>query len=221
MSLQMLCITNGEPHAKAFIERMFRQCNRLGIELVLGLDREIAQAAGYPCHKSINLQAVNLQEDVSNQAVEFCDADWLLRVDDDEVISPALERWIANGAYREFNSQVYAFPRVYMWPDEQHILVNPDMWPDLQTRLGRRKCMLGVNYIHAGNRFGTGLVIPYAIEHHKLIVKSYEQRLEIARRYEEIRRGAGSLPHYGRYNLPEHYYPQLEYKPYGDGDYSA
>jgi hypothetical protein len=108
-----------------------------------------------------------------------------------------------------------------MWPDEKHVLANPGIYPDLQTRLGRRENMLGVNYIHAGNPNGTGIVIPYAIEHHKLLVKTLEERKQIADRYESIRPGAGSLPEYARYNLPELFYEDFIVKEYRDGDFSA
>jgi hypothetical protein len=220
MTLQILCITNGEPHAGEYIGRMFMLANRLGCELILGLDRERAQTAGYPCHNFIKLTADTLQENVVNEAVSFCTADYLLRLDDDEVVSPALENWLDGGIYEMIGNKVYAFPRVYMWGDEDHILTNPGMWPDLQTRLGKRECMLGVDYIHAGNRHGTGQIVPYAIEHHKFLVKTHEQRQAIADRYEAIRPGAGSRPEYARYNLPELFYPVFETKPYTDGDYS-
>jgi hypothetical protein len=220
MSLSVLCITNGEPHAGVFVWRMYELAERLGIELILGLDREAAQAAKYPCHQSINLQAVNLQEDVMDQAVEFCTTDYILRLDDDEVVSPALERWIASGQYAHIGDRIYAFPRVYMWPDDQHILTNDGIYPDLQTRLGKKACMFGVTSVHAGNPNGTGLVIPYAIEHHKLLVKTWEQRQKIAERYESLRPGAGTAPEYARYNLPERFYTALQYKAYSDGDYS-
>lgn len=219
MTLSILCITNGEPYAERFLWKMYDLANRLGIDLVLGLDHERAQHSNYPCHKSINLTANNLQENVADEAVNFCTSDWLLRLDADEVVSPALEQWLATGAYESIDSPVYAFPRVYMVGDENHILTNEGIWPDLQTRLGKRKNMFGVNFIHAGNRHGTGMVIPYAIEHHSLLVKPLEKRREIAARYESIRPGAGSLPEYARYLLPEDFYPEFEIKEYTNGDY--
>jgi hypothetical protein len=221
MTLSILCVTVGEPWAGKYITRMFDLANRLGVELVLGLDKEAAQAAGYPCHRSVNLNSRLIQEEIMDQAVDACPDGYILRLDSDEVVSPALEKWLASGKYAEIGARVYAFPRVYMWGDERHILTNDGIWPDLQTRLGRKECMYGVNQIHAGNRHGTGQVIPYALEHHNLLVKDRPMREAIAHKYESVRAGAGTRPEYARYNLPEHFYPHLTVKEYGEGDYSA
>jgi len=155
---------------------------------------------------------------VSDTAVNSCTGDYLLRLDDDEVVSDALEDWLYVRGYE--SGELYSFPRVYMIRDKQHVLMNEGMYPDLQTRLGKREKMLGINHIHAGNPNGPGQVIPFAIEHHKLLVKSYEQRKAIADRYEAIRPGAGSLPEYARYNLPEMFYMHYDVQEYTDGDYS-
>jgi hypothetical protein len=224
MTLSILCVTNNQhPQVTWFICQMHRVATLLGAELVLGLDRKDAQRAGFRtlANVALDLQADQLQEDVMDQAVQACHGDYVLRVDDDEVISPALVKWLQAEIYQLINNKVYAFPRVYLWPDAQHLLTNPGMYPDLQTRLGKRACMLGVNYVHAGNPHGTGQIVPYAIEHHNLLVKSREQREAILARYEALRPGAGSLPHYARYNVPELFYPVLESKEYKDGDYSA
>lgn len=221
MTLSILCVTNGEPWAGAYIGRMRALAARLDCELVLGLDHETAQNAGYPCHRSVNLNSQQIQEEIMDQAVDICPDGYILRLDSDEVVSPALERWLASGKYAEIGARVYAFPRVYMWGDERHILTNDGIWPDLQTRLGRKECMYGVNQIHAGNRHGTGMVIPYALEHHNLLVKDRPTREAIAHKYESIRAGAGSRPEYARYNLPEMFYPEMLVKDYTEGDYSA
>jgi len=223
MSLSILCVTNAEPHAGLFIMRMHRLATILNCEFVIGLDGENAQSG---CLRkfadvAIDLPAhdVPLQEMVSDLAVNACSGDYVLRLDDDEVVSPALETWLRQKKYESGN--LFAFPRVYMYPDKYHTLCNDGIYPDLQTRLGLKQNMLGINFIHAGNPNGCGQVVPYAIEHHKLLVKSYEQRKEIADRYEAIREGAGTLPHYARYNMPELIYDKLETQDYFDGDYAG
>lgn len=220
MTLSVLCVTNGKPYAGKFIEQMYKDAQDIGATMVLGLDGDKAQSAGYPCDRSINLQAVNLQEDVLDKAVNFCDTHWIIRLDDDERMSPRLVRWLKEGMYIKARLPLYAFPRVYMWGDEKHIITNDNMWPDLQTRLGLKEYMYGYTYVHAGNPRGTGFIAPYAIEHHNLLVKSREEREAISRHYESLRPGAGTLPQYARYNLPELFYDVIEVKEYGDGDYS-
>jgi hypothetical protein len=224
VTLSILCITNNQ-HAQVtwFVCQLQRLATTLGAELVLGLDRERAQRAKFRSLATVALElnADQLQEDVMDQAVDACSGAWVLRLDDDEQASPALIHWLQTGAYEQINAPVYAFPRVYLWPDAQHLLSNAGMYPDLQTRLGRKACMYGVNYVHAGNRHGTGQVVPYAIEHHNLLVKSEAERRAILDRYERLRPGAGTRPEYARYNVPEMFYTALETKPYRDGDYSA
>ena len=224
MNLSILCVTNNAYTGTGrFIHAMRELADSLQSEFVLGLDREQAQRAEWRtlADKAIDLTADKLQEDVLDEAVTACGCDWVLRLDDDETASPALKKWLVRGAFLSGRSALYAFPRVYLWPDAQNIIVNDGMYPDLQTRLGTKKYMLGVNHVHAGNPNGTGVVVPYAIEHHKLLVRSREEREEIAARYESLRPGAGSLPQYARYNVPEKFYARLDTKEYSDGDFSA
>jgi len=224
MTLSILCVTNNQhPYVTRFVLALHRLATTLGAELVLGLDRERAQRAEFRslATVAIDLQADKLQEDVLDQAVDACRGAYILRLDDDEMVSPALENWLMGGSWAAGYARVYAFPRVYLWPDPEHILTNEGMYPDLQTRLGKRECMKGVNYIHAGNPCGTGQVIPFAIEHHNLLVKTRAEREATLARYESIRAGAGTIPHYARYNCPEWFYAELTTKEYSSGDYSA
>lgn len=222
MNLSILCVTDGGEHAEPFILSMSALALILDAEIVIGLDGERARNAGFGewVKNTIVLPPhdVPLQEMVSDIAVGACSGDYVLRLDDDEKVSPALRKWLMKG---QFTETTYSFPRVYMYPDKRHILSNEGIYPDLQTRLGRKDMMMGVNHIHAGNPNGAGQIMPFAIEHHKLIVKSYEQRKAIAERYEAIRPGAGTLPEYARYNLPEMFYSKFEVKEYTDGDYSV
>ncbi len=223
MNLSIVCVTNDDGRqAGSFVSRMNKLARALDAEIVLGLDGDKAQQSdmGKLADMAIDLPAhdVPLQEKVLDIAIEACSGAYVLRLDDDEAVSLALEDWLATGAYQ--NGRLYAFPRVYMYPDEQHVLANEGMYPDLQTRLGLKSLMFGVNSIHAGNPNGPGLVVPYALDHHKLLVKSYEERKQIADRYEAIRPGAGYSFTYGRYNTPEDIYGELIVKPYTDGNYA-
>lgn len=225
MNLSILCVTNNKyKNTFTFIREMSALSKRLNAEFVLGLDRKEAQSAWWRDlgDKVIDLKANTLQENVSDEAVRACSRDWVLRLDDDETVSPALEAWIWQTGHEVLGFKLYAFPRVYLIQDTGHYLTNEGIFPDLQTRLGKKEKMLGVNYIHAGNPNGTGQVIPYAIEHHKLLARTYKERQQIGARYEAIRAGAGSQPQYARYNLPELFYPELIITEYANhGDFSA
>jgi hypothetical protein len=224
MNLSVLCVTNNKyGDAGKFILALHTFCTQTGAELVLGLDREKAQRAAWRnlANIALNLEADKLQEDVLDQAVAACTRDWIFRIDDDETISPALAEWLGHRYYQALGYDLYAFPRVHFWPDEHHIISNDGVYPDLQTRLGRKNKMYGVNHVHAGNPNGTGAVVPYALEHHKLICRTLEQRKEIAAHYESIRPGAGTRLEYARSNWPEQFFDLQTMEYTNHGDFSA
>ena len=222
MTISILCVTDGKPHAFQFLNEMSLLAKRLECEFLLALDGNndnitaqyaFIDAIKYLCSK----HPIGLQEQIMDEAVRACSGDYILRLDDDEKVSPALESWLLTRQYESGN--LFSFPRVYMYPDTKHILCNEGMFPDLQTRLGKKELMYGVNHIHAGNPNGTGVIINKAIEHHKLIIKTLDERREIKERYDAIRPGAGSDPHFAQFNTPEEVFEQLEVREYTDGDY--
>jgi hypothetical protein len=223
MTLSILCVTDGKPHAEHFLCEMSDLSFRLHCEFIVGLDNfenmRTLDAIHWIGHKIIHLppHEVKLQECVLDEAIKACSGDYILRLDDDEKVSRSLEMWLMNKDYESGN--LFSFPRVYMYPDTKHILCNEGMFPDLQTRLGRKELMFGVNSIHAGNPNGCGAIINKAIEHHKLIIKTLDERQEIKQRYDAIRPGAGSSRGYAMFNTPEEVFEQLEVREYSDGNY--
>src|SRR5689334_16755088 len=112
MTLSILCVTNNEPHAEPFILRMHTLATALGAELVLGLDGARARQAVYRglANVAVDLPAhdIELQEMVSDIAVNACSGDWVLRLDDDEAVSYSLEKWIASHAYEYMNENTFS-----------------------------------------------------------------------------------------------------------------
>lgn len=219
MTLSILCVTNAEPHAGSFLLRMSRLARLLDAEFVIGLDGERAHKSGFNmwCTKTINLNGAGYIESVLDEAVNNCAGDFIFRLDDDEAASPALGKWLLSGAYKD--ADVWCFPRVYLWKDDQHYI--PELFPDVQTRLTTKGKAGGRNVIHSGSPYGTGRIAPYAIEHHKLLVKTIEERERILDHYETIQVGAGRRPEFAKYNLPELFTSSLTSEDYSDGDYSA
>jgi hypothetical protein len=99
----------------------------------------------------------------------------------------------------------WQFPRLALWSDEEHFLLTPQLWPDHQTRLSVKAKAGGRPGIHDGSPFGGGIHAHVAIEHHKFLVKSTEERAAIAARYDGIRQGTGTSGMLA-FNLPEHAY---------------
>ncbi len=221
MNLSILCVTNNEPaFAYPFIMGFRKLADRLGAELVLDLNREKKDTSPFRgiADKEIETKPDTLQDLVLDMAINECSGDYILRMDNDESVSPAMADWLATGEYT--SGRLFTFPRVYFWGDTDHYLNNPGMFPDLQTRLGLKHLMTGCNFIHAGNPNGPGQTVMCAIEHHNLLVKDLAKRREIAALYESVSPGAGSLPWYARYNLPEDFYPDFELVEYTNrGDF--
>lgn len=205
--LSILCITRFERHALPFIAHLRELAAACGGEFVLVADGRHAYAGlrslGYDPHR---VESDGYVESVLEDGLTFCERDYVLRLDDDECCSRAMERWIVNGAYRTANH--WKFPRAHLWNDNQHMLVTPHLWPDHQTRLSARKFAGGRSTIHAGSPHGGGIEAPCIIEHHKFLVKTIEERREIVRRYDAIQANAGTS--FRAFSVPEDFYTAEE-----------
>lgn len=221
MSLSILCVTRGEPFALAFLRDTEKVAGHLFAEFVPVADGEAASRALADCgHVPYCVDSAGYIESVLDEAVGFCRGDYVLRLDDDERISPAMVRWLGTRAY--LGADHWAFPRANLWGDANSVLVNPPLWPDLQTRLSVKAKAGGRHGVHDGSPFGTGRIAPAVIEHHKYLVKDRAQREAQARAYDAARPGAGTDPVFWPHMLPEAAFPEgLRLAPLGDGDAAA
>lgn len=198
IDLSILCITRNEPHALVFLRDMAMLAYNLGAEFVCVLD---------DCNKPdvygarfASVKSSGYLESVLDEGIAACMGRYILRLDDDEKVSAPLFNWLVSGDY--VNADIFTFARVNLWQDEQHVIANPPLYPDFQTRLTVREKAGGRGKLHSGSPFGPGVLMDYPIEHHKFLVRSYEQRKELAERYERIEAGGG-LGEYKVFNLPE------------------
>lgn len=191
--LTILCVSAGREWASPFIETMRDHAEQLGANFLRLRDGEDVHSGGYI-------------ESVLDEAVARCETAYVLRLDDDEKISGEMLRWLGQGHYRE--SEHWAFPRRNLWPDASRYITNPPLWPDLQTRLSVKAKAASRTQIHSGSPFGTGRVAPVAIEHHKFLVRSEEERRALVERYDAIVPGAGAQ--YAMFSLPERYEKDLK-----------
>jgi hypothetical protein len=209
--LSVLCVTNGDgQHVPLFVQRLAEIARHIRAEFILGLDGETAQQAGWvnlpDITRTIPLRAggTGVLEDVLDQAIDGCDSDWILRLDDDEMPSAALVRWLDRGDYMRGSETVYSFERAYLWGNEEHYITNDPLWPDWQTRLTVRERAGGRRTVHAGSPWGAGTMVRgLPIMHYKFLVRNMEQRMVIARHYERSQPGAGLGALFSKYNLPE------------------
>lgn len=208
--LTILCITQGQPYAMPFIQRMAEDAKIIGAEFLLGPDGFTPDANLAPgCRRIGGLKSEGHIESILDQAIDHCADGYVLRLDDDERLPVATLDWLKQRGYEGSNH--WAFPRLNLWPDADHYIENKPLWPDLQTRLSTKALSGGRKGVHDGSPFGTGRVAPVAIEHHKFLIRSREEREALVDHYETLRPGAGSK--YVMFSVPERYEDVLSIKP--------
>lgn len=211
MRLSILCITRAEACVLPFLHDMQRLAALCEAELVIAADGRPAVAALHTTGiwESVRLvvNATGYLESVHDEAVAMCEGEYVLRLDDDERPSAAMITWLRDQRY--CHTPHWRFPRVHLWSDPQHYLANAPLWPDYQTRLSVHALAGGRSTIHCASPHGRGTLAPVALEHYKFLIRSYDDRVAIADRYERIARGAGRgkfLP----FQLPEDAFPVLD-----------
>ena len=184
MNLSILCITKAEPHALPFLRAMEAVAACARAEFVVaadGFDAVARMARSEIDARVVPVASLGFLESVLEQAVHACQDGYILRLDDDERCSPAMGLWLVAQEY--LVSEHWTFPRVHFWRDEQSVLMTSQLFPDHQTRLSMKHLAGGRYTLHAGSPFGPGTYAPVAIEHHKFLVKTREERLAISQRW--------------------------------------
>lgn len=195
--ISVLCVTQREAKVQPYLLGLAELAQAIGGEFVEIVDGWDVQSNG-----SI--------ESVLDAAISKCNGEWILRMDDDESASPELVEWLKAG---EFDGDLFAFPRAHLWGSPDTYLVNPPLWPDLQTRFSKRDKAGGRHAVHAGSPHGTGKVIQAPIYHHKFLLRNYQERRLIAERYEGLREGAGFSLTYLPFGMPEDAFSRLDIQP--------
>jgi hypothetical protein len=197
MKLSILTVTRFERHTPRFLRHFRAVADILGAEFVVGCDRCEPAECGADIY--VPVETRGMIEHALIEAHDACSGEYVLRLDDDETLSAAAIFAVADWSRLDSDEKVYAFPRANLWGDEKHAIVSGSLFPDLQTRLmprGRE------NRTRLHQAIDTSSTIPGMILHHKFLVKTREEREEIAIRYEEIDPGGGS-GHYLQFSVPE------------------
>jgi hypothetical protein len=217
VKLSILCVTRAHPVNVGCIERLMDLallCK--DSELVLAADGE---EAGRDLRyldrlaRVVHVRSRGYVESVLDEALDACQGEYVLRLDDDEQASVAMAAWLALENFVEADH--WRFPRAWLWPDRRHYILAPPHWPDEQTRLSVRSKAGGRTYIHAGSPHGPGTLAPVAIEHHKLLLHSKETRRDLVAHYDSILAGSGTATR--EFYLPEDL-RALAVAPWGAGD---
>jgi len=198
----ILSVTKAEPFSRPFLQEMVDVANLLECSCLFVADGHTAQRQLREWRMPLAgvVQSKGYIESVLDDAISLCHDGYILRLDDDERCTDAMVDWLRRAEY--LASGHWKFPRVHLWRNDQTCLLNPPLWPDHQTRMSMKHMAGGRTTVHAGSPHGGGTEAPVAIEHHKFIVKTEEERYEIAKRYDMFQQGYGTggmLP----FQLPE------------------
>lgn len=223
--LSILCVTKGEQCVWPLLARLVKDADSLGAECVLAIDNggktleslEICIADWADAAVIVYTQSSGYIESVLDKLIPFTLRRYVLRIDDDESISPAMLEWLRGGAYE--TALHWKFPRAHLWPTPDSYIINPPLWPDHQTRLSVREQAGGRTTIHAGSPFGGGALAPCALYHHKFLVKTREQRQQIADRYERLQPGAGR--DFMAFSVPESVFQEVDVRTVAEADERA
>jgi hypothetical protein len=225
MSLSIFTVTKAEPHAERFLREMIDLSGQLGAEFLIGCDGFGAMTEvvdwfhrhGGPEPHIVLAESDGYLESVHDAVLAETTGDYVLRLDDDESVSLAMERWLAAKSYEADDH--WCFARAHLWGDARTMLVTPHLWPDWQTRLSVRAKAGGRNVIHGGSPWGAGRQAPGVLLHHKFLVRTRAEREAIADRYDAIRPGAGRQADMAAYQVPEQVYTEFPLADVGDGYY--
>jgi hypothetical protein len=197
MNLSILTVTRVEPHAPRFLRHFRAVADVLSAEFVVAYDR--ASTPNCDADRYVAVESSGVIEDVLVQAHAACSGEYVLRMDDDETLTPQAILSLAGWIGLQSDSKVYAFPRANLWGDQWHAVSSGSLFPDLQSRLMPRDHESRTT-VHEGMPFD--IILPGLILHHKFLIKSYAERAKIALRYEQKRAGCGS-GHYLQFSVPE------------------
>ena len=226
-SLSIICMTRGGQSSYNFIAQLDIDARELGAEFLVGYETDRVQDAdGRPHYiptmfscKSFSIYTGGFVEGGLNQLAAHAQGRFVLRLDDDESISPAMLQWLKDKKYE--GAPAWAFPTAALWGDDKHFITSPPFWPDTHVRLTAwHMASDWPNEPHGKPDWvRTARPAPVAIRHHKFRIKTYVERQAIADSYEAKLVGGG----HGKrlvYSLPEDVLSQLTLSLVGAGPLS-
>lgn len=210
-TLSILCVSRVDECSLSFISFMQCVAVQLGAQFVLAADGSDAYCRA-PV-ESILVHSKGYFESALDQALVGCHGDYVLRLDDDERVSPAMLAWLQSGIWQSHDH--WEFPRTHAWYDG--VLMTPQLFPDYQTRLSIKVKSGGHCGVHSGSPFGGQERASVAIEHHKFVVKNYQTRHDIAESYDNYHPGYGT-GNMAPFSIPEDAYRGQKVKVVARGD---
>ena len=210
--LSVCCMTHDDP---VRVARSLEPFLELDCEFVLALDEQVPVADLGPLARlSSHLYRFAFREPVDRVRpwlLSRCRGTWILVIDGDEVVSPALHKKLPE-LLDDDDVETYAISRRWTFPDLGHWLHEAPWWPDFQVRLVRNRPDTALVQGILPHQ-GLPLVMParYVLEplyHVDPVTTPFADRAAKAASYERQRPGltapsGGPLNHV--FYLPEHH----------------
>lgn len=197
----MLCATRAEACVRPFLAEMgplAKACGgRFGVVLDGAESAERWKQLGLRAYQFVAEDGVH---QAMQQVVSECRTEYILILDDDERCTMRLANWLIGKHYQ--SAPFWYVPRAWLYQDRHHFISSKKHWPNHALRIGAQEAITVLTGpIHAGWMAGPGAkeICPYAIEHHKLLIRSLAERKDTVAKYEAIKPGAG---------MPNHYLPE-------------
>ena len=208
MSLTVWCVSGDPPHRVA---AMLSQLRQVADEMIIAVDARVDPDTLGPLEDLVDrIFRVEVQppmERVLPWLHRHCSGDWTLRVDSDEVPSPALVRELPDLSTATDVLQ-YHLPRRWLFPDTSHWLDEWPWAPDYQNRLLRNDPTVwfpGLSQTSAAEAF-PARYLELPIYHLVTAVTEHAQRAERVRYYQGIDASLRELR--GDALLPNFYLPE-------------
>lgn len=218
--MSIVTVTPAKPNSEAFLLHMRHLADDLGAELVIGYDTRYGIAGMELAHKysdlTVLVKSKGYIESVLQDVIDASNGTWILRLDDDEMVTPAMWQWLKDRKYDTKETQSWGFAEATLWPTTMTFISSHPFWPDVHPRLQTWKYAKWGRAPHSGPTHGPGLIAPAAIAHHKLLVKSLDERRH---KWEERDKGRDRDEIHAIMNMPEEYLKSLTVYPLGDGGF--
>lgn len=198
-NLSICCVTRCEPFSHRFLLGMKNLADSLEAEFIIGADAGCEEKAKEYSDKVIPVKSKGYIESILQEVLDACTGEYIFRLDDDELVSSELFKWFHE---TKFSAEVYSFRRLELYQDEYHYISHPSVHPNVNPRMTTKALAVCKDIIHGHFTDGYGTVVEAPILHYKFLLKSYEERLELANKYESIAPQAG-LGSYKVWTLPE------------------
>ena len=191
-SLSVFCLTAGPgPRVAALLDSLRPAADEIIVALDERADREVQDDLATVADRIMVYPYAEPVDRPLPWLFDQCRGDWAFTVDDDEIPSLALLEALPELCSDEGVTH-YWLPRRWLFPDASTYLDESPWRPDYQLRLVRRD----PRFIRFSDEFhrpvladGPGRFPQLPLWHVDPLLRSFEQRLEKARRYERLRPG--------------------------------